>query len=51
MRKDGGQTAGVSRTYSDVDASADPAGAIHWQERMAAWPAVAAYKRRTHELL
>jgi SAM-dependent methyltransferase len=51
MRKDGGQTAGVSRTYSDVDGSADPAGAVDWQERMATWPGVAAYKRRTHQLL
>jgi SAM-dependent methyltransferase len=41
----------VSQTYSDVDASADPAEAVAWQERMSRWPAVAAYKARTHELL
>jgi len=40
----------VSQTYSDVDASADPA-AVAWQEPMSRWPAVAAYKARTHELL
>jgi SAM-dependent methyltransferase len=41
----------VSETYSDVDASADPAGAVEWQERMTTWPAVRAYKGRTYELL
>jgi SAM-dependent methyltransferase len=45
------QTAAVSQTYGDVDASDYPAKAVAWQERMAAWPAVAAYKRRTYELL
>jgi hypothetical protein len=40
----------VSQTYSNVDESADPAGAVGWQERMAEWPAVVAYKRRTHAL-
>ena len=33
----------MSQTYSDVDASADPAEAVAWQERMSRWPAVAAY--------
>lgn len=41
----------MSQTYSDVDASADPAEAVAWQERMSRWPAVAAYKARTHEPL
>ena len=33
----------MSQTYSDVDASGDPAEAVAWQERMSRWPAVAAY--------
>ena len=41
----------MSETYGDVDASAEPATAVEWQERMVRWPGVAAYKRRTHELL
>jgi SAM-dependent methyltransferase len=41
----------VSQTYSNVDSSGDPAGAVEWQENMAAWPTVAVYKRRTYELL
>jgi SAM-dependent methyltransferase len=41
----------VSQTYSNVDASGDPAGAVAWQEQMATWPAVIACKQRTHELL
>jgi len=41
----------VSQTYSDVDGSADSAEAVAWQERMSRWPAVSAYKERTHELL
>jgi SAM-dependent methyltransferase len=41
----------MSETYSNVDASAAPGEAVDWQERMSAWPAVQAYKRRSHELL
>lgn len=41
----------MSDTYADVDASADPDGAAEWQRHMATWPAVTAYKQRTHELL
>jgi SAM-dependent methyltransferase len=41
----------VSDTYADVDRAADPAGAAAWQEHMATWPAVRAYKRRARELL
>ena len=41
----------MSETYGDVDSSSDPAGAVAWQERMARWPAIAAYKRRSCELL
>lgn len=41
----------MSQTYSNVDSSGDPAGAVAWQEDMAAWPSIAAYKRRTYELL
>jgi SAM-dependent methyltransferase len=41
----------VSGTYSDVDASAESAAAITWQERMATWPGIDAYKRRTHQLI
>ena len=41
----------MSQTYSDVDSSGDPVGAAVWQERMATWPAVAAYKRRAVDLL
>lgn len=41
----------MSETYVDVDAGAEPATAVEWQERMVRWPGIAAYKRRTHELL
>jgi SAM-dependent methyltransferase len=41
----------MSQTYSDVDASPDPANAAAWQERMSAWPVVRAYKERTYDLL
>lgn len=41
----------MSDTYSDVDVSADPGAAVEWQERMANWPDVVAYKRMTHDLL
>lgn len=39
----------MSDTYGDVDAADDVAGAIAWQERVDAWPAIAAYKRRMDE--
>ena len=45
------QTSSVTDTYGDVDSSADPEAAVAWQEEMASWPTIAAYKRRTHELL
>ena len=41
----------MSGTYRDVDGYADPELAADWQDRIDAWPTVAAYKRRTHELL
>lgn len=41
----------MTHTYSDVDASADPARAAAWQEVMSSWPAVRAYKQRTYDLL
>jgi SAM-dependent methyltransferase len=41
----------MSRTYSDVDASADPAAAVASQEEFDSWPDIEAYKRRTQELL
>ena len=41
----------MSDTYADVDRAAAPAEQVASQQRMEAWPAVAAYKRRTHELL
>jgi SAM-dependent methyltransferase len=41
----------MSDTYADVDASAEPAAAVRWQQHVATWPAVDAYKRRTWELL
>jgi SAM-dependent methyltransferase len=41
----------VSDTYSAVDGSSDVRGALDWQDRIDAWPAVDAYKRRTYELL
>lgn len=36
----------VSRTYSDVDSSADPSAAVDWQREMTRWPAIRAYKQR-----
>jgi SAM-dependent methyltransferase len=41
----------VSGTYSDVDASAEPKGAVSWQDRVDQWPQIQAYKRRIRELL
>jgi SAM-dependent methyltransferase len=41
----------VSDTYADVDASAEPAAAAGWQQCIATWPGIDAYKRRTRELL
>ena len=41
----------MSGTYSDVDASGDPAGAVAWQDRVDGWPQVRAYRRRIVELL
>lgn len=41
----------MSETYADVDASAEPAAAVEWQQRIAAWPGIDAYKRRTRALL
>jgi SAM-dependent methyltransferase len=41
----------MSHTFADVDASSDPAEAVACQERLADWPAVAAYKRYSRELL
>ena len=42
---------GMSWTYSDVDGSADPAGAVAWMDVMASWPSVREYKLRTLELI
>src|SRR5690349_19508408 len=42
---------GVRRTYEAVDDSPDPHGAADWQERMARWPAIRAYKAHTYRLL
>jgi len=41
----------VSGTYANVDAAGDVAAALDWQDRVDAWPQIAAYKRRTYELL
>jgi SAM-dependent methyltransferase len=41
----------VSDTYSAVDGSSDVRAALDWQDRIDAWPAIDAYKRRTYELL
>ena len=41
----------MSGTYQWVDQYHDPDDAADWQERVDAWPAVVAYKRRTHQLL
>ncbi|HTD51060.1 MAG TPA: methyltransferase domain-containing protein [Acidimicrobiia bacterium] len=41
----------MSDTYSAVDRSSDARGAADWQDRIDGWPAIAAYKRRTYELL
>lgn len=41
----------VSDTYAAVDESDDPAGAARWQQRMATWPAVRAYKEHTYRLI
>ena len=42
---------GASATYSNVDASPDPANAATWMDRVAAMPAVAAYKEHMRSLL
>jgi SAM-dependent methyltransferase len=41
----------MSDTYVDVDQSGHVGLAITWQERIASWPAVQSYKRRTWQLL
>jgi SAM-dependent methyltransferase len=41
----------MSWTYSDVDASADPAEAVAWMDTMGSWPSVRAYKERTLEVV
>ena len=41
----------MSHTFADVDASGDPGGAVACQERLAAWPAIAAYKEHSRALL
>ena len=41
----------MSYTYSDVDSTSDPAGAVEWQERVDRWPQVRAYKSRVLELM
>ena len=41
----------MSGTYANVDASPDVAAALAWQDRVDAWPQIAAYKRRSYELL
>ena len=41
----------MSGTYANVDASTDVAAALAWQDRVDAWPQIAAYKRRSYELL
>ena len=40
----------MSDTYSDVDSSDDVVGAVAWQERIDAWPAIQSYKRRLDQL-
>lgn len=42
---------GASATYANVDASVDPANAAAWMDRVAAMPAVAAYKEHMRSLL
>jgi SAM-dependent methyltransferase len=41
----------VSYTYGAVDAGDDPEGAADWQDRIDAWPAIAAYKEHMRGLL
>jgi SAM-dependent methyltransferase len=41
----------MSDTYSAVDHSHDVRAAIEWQDRIDAWPAIDAYKRRSYELI
>ena len=41
----------MSDTYSAVDRSGDVQAAVDWQDRIDAWPAIDAYKRRTYERL
>jgi SAM-dependent methyltransferase len=41
----------MSGTYADVDNSADPGQALLAQEAIDSWPQIAAYKRRTYELM
>ena len=40
----------MSDTFSDVDRSNDPTGAVAWQERIDEWPAIRSYKERSYEL-
>ncbi|MBA2279896.1 MAG: methyltransferase domain-containing protein [Acidimicrobiia bacterium] len=46
-----GPDPGVSRTYADVDASADPAEAAAWMDRVATYPAFEASKARVATVL
>ena len=41
----------MSETYAAVDESNDVASAVDWQERIDAWPAIAAYKARIDALV
>ena len=41
----------MTATYDDVDRSDDPDGAVAWQERVDAWPAIQAYKRQSFDQL
>jgi SAM-dependent methyltransferase len=41
----------VSRTYENVDGSTDPADAAAWMDRVATYPAIAASKARSLQLL
>jgi SAM-dependent methyltransferase len=41
----------MSDTYSAVDRSRNVREAVEWQDRIDAWPAIDAYKRRTYDLV
>jgi SAM-dependent methyltransferase len=41
----------MSQTYAAVDDSGDPDGAAEWQDQMAQWPAVRAYKDHSRRLI